>query len=62
MLQLWVNLRFERGGFGAQETPNAGSAIAVLGIGSNGVAGLEGKVFLNAIHRREVVVFDLAEL
>lgn len=63
MLQLGVKLGFEcllRSISGVQNSPDGATAIAVLGPWTDGIAGLKGKVWLDAMHRREVVVLDLA--
>lgn len=67
MLQFWVELGcecFQGGGCAAavEEAPNRGAAIAVSGSGTNGIAGLEGKVRLDGVDWGEVVVLDFAEL
>ena len=42
--------------------PDRGAAIGVLGERTEGVAGLEGEVFLDGVDGGEVIVLDLAEL
>lgn len=63
MLQFRVEIRrkcsFRRP---IDHAPYRGAAIAVFGEGAERVAGLEGEVLLYAVDRREVVVFDLAQL
>lgn len=63
MLQFRVEIRgkcsFRRS---VDHAPYRGAAIAIFGEGAERVTGLEGEVLLYAVDRREVVVFDLAQL
>ena len=43
-----------------EQAPYRAAAICVAGSGAYGVAGLEGEVGLDAMHRREVVVLPFA--
>lgn len=49
-----------RGAF--QQAPYRGAAIALWGIGSDRVTGLKGKVLLDVVYGRKVVVFDFTKL
>lgn len=63
MLQLGVEIGFEvllRGS--VEDSPYGAAAIAVFRVWAEGVAGLEGEVFLDAVDGGEVVVFEFAEL
>lgn len=63
MLQLRVEIRrkrpFRRP---IQHAPDRGAAIAVFRGRAERIAGLKGEVLLHAVHGREVVVLDLAQL
>lgn len=45
---------------GVKQAPYRGAAIAVSGARANRVASLEGEVWLNTMHGREVVVLQFA--
>lgn len=47
---------------GVEQPPDGAAAITVGGVGAEGVARLEGEVWLDAVHGGKVVVFCLAEL
>jgi hypothetical protein len=61
MLQLGVKFWDKSFGSLGQDTPDGATAIAAWLAGTNGVAGLERKVFLNTVERGIVVVLDLAK-
>jgi hypothetical protein len=46
----------------AEQAPDGGAAVAILGFGANGVTSLEREVLLHRVNGREVVIFGLAEL
>lgn len=64
MLQLGLEFGFEgllRRVGGVEQAPYRAASITVVGAGPDGVAGLEGEVWLNAVDGRKVVVLDFAE-
>ena len=65
MLELRLELGYERllrGLCGVEQAPYRAAAVAVFGTRADGVASLEGEVWLDAMNGGKVVVLDFAQL